>query len=130
MLSRVGALTGVFFGSSSSSSDSSEEVSSSVLDSDSSFFSVVCWCWGKNRLWKGFFSVAGGVDGVLSTDVRVRTAGFVSFAMDDLAGVDEATAAEELELSVDAVDSLLWERVVFFGLLATPAGVDLVTDCW
>lgn len=103
---------------STSSSDSSLEVSSSLLDSLSAFFfsllAAALLCCGRKRLTNGFFSVVGvllllAVTALLAGVARERAG--LSRARELLGTA--AAAAELVELSVDAVESLLPERVVF-----------------
>lgn len=102
-------------GFTSSSSDSSELDSSSLLDSDSSFFSVGC----KNLLWNGFFS--GSVvleEAVVGRTLTGVSAGFTSAGF--------ATAGEVPELSDDD-DSTLAART---GFLPAGTGVEDFDCCW
>ncbi|KNC23427.1 hypothetical protein FF38_13371 [Lucilia cuprina] len=121
--------------SSTSSSDSSVDVSSSLLDSESALLlsAAGVLCCGKKRLTNGFFSVVAAVLAAVAAAglLAVLRAG-LSRAVENLAaeGARPAAAAAELaELSVDALESLLPERVVFL-TAATWAGTGAVDfDC-
>lgn len=122
---------------STSSSDSSVEVSSSLLDSDSTLFLSAggVLCWGKKRLTKGFFSgvavlLAAAEADVVAAAGRLERAGLSRLTEKRAADGALPAAAELAELSVDAVESLLPERVVFL-TAATWAGMGAAGfDCW
>lgn len=122
---------------SSSSSDSSVEVSSSLLDSDSTLLlsAAAVLCCGKKRLTNGFFSVVAAAAVVLvvadgAAAGRVVRAGLSLVAEKRAADGALPAAAELAELSVEAVESLLPERVVFL-TAATWAGTGAAGfDCW
>lgn len=120
---------------STSSSDSSVDVSSSLLDSESALLlsAAGVLCCGRKRLTNGFFSVVAA--GVAVADVDEPAAGRVvraglSRAVENRAAEGALPAAAELaELSVEALESLLPERVVFL-TAATWAGTGAAgLDC-